>query len=493
MFISKVGEILANSSSLEEAFKEVLKVLYAYCNVNYSFISLFDPKRRLLKIVASFGLNERQIRQATFKSGEGLVGKAFKYAYPIVIKDLSYKGYLNKLGLRECLDEHTLFMAIPMKAGFQVLGVLGLFIKLREDLSLERALEQFQSIAVLLSLAHQLGERFSQEKITWEREKEILTKALEDNPVIDGILGRSKAMLQILRLVKKIAQTDATVLITGESGTGKTLIAKNIHLLSTRRFKPFIVINCAAIPETLLEAELFGYEKGAFTGAYTSKKGKFELAHEGTLFLDEIGDLPLTLQPKLLRVLQEKEFERLGGEEPIKIDIRIIAATNKPLELLMKEGRFREDLYYRLNVITLHIPPLRERPEDIPLLVEYFLHKFSLHYEKEIKITPEAMEALTKYHWPGNVRELENMLERLVIFSEGIISIKDLPAYITGETSKGLEVGDRFFSRISEKEEILEALKKTGFVKSRAAKLLGLTLRQLDYRIQKYNISIPKF
>lgn len=493
MFISKIGELLATSTSLEESFKEVLKVLYAYANVNYSFISLYDPQDRLLKIVASFGLEEKQVRRATFKSGEGLVGKAFKYGYPIVIKDLSYKGYLNKLGLRERLDEHTLFVAIPIRGGFQVLGVLGLFIKLKENLSLERALEQFQSVAVLLSLAYQLSERFSQERITWAQEREILTKALEDTPVIDGILGRSKAMLQILRLVKKIAQTEATVLITGESGTGKTLIAKNIHLLSERRFKPFIVINCSAIPENLLEAELFGYERGAFTGAYTSKKGKLELAHQGTIFLDEIGDLPLNLQPKLLRVLQDKEFERLGGEEPIKVDLRIIAATNRPLELLMKEGRFREDLYYRLNVVTLHLPPLRDRPEDIPLLVEYFLQKFSLRYEKEIKITLEALDALTRYHWPGNIRELENLLERLVILCEGVISLKDLPAYITEKAPKGLESRDRSPFGPSEKEEIMEALRKTGFVKSRAAKLLGLTLRQLDYRIQKYKISIPKF
>lgn len=209
--------------------------------------------------------------------------------------------------------------------------------------------------------------------------------------------------------------------------------------------------------------------------------------------MDEIGDLPLNLQPKLLRVLQDKEFERLGGEEPIKVDIRIIAATNRPLELLMKEGRFREDLYYRLNVVTLHLPPLRDRPEDIPLLVEYFLQKFSLRYEKEIKIMPEALEALTRYHWPGNIRELENLLERLVILCEGAISLKDLPAYITEKAPKGLESRNRSPFGPSEKEEIMEALRKTGFVKSRAAKLLGLTLRQLDYRIQKYKISIPKF
>lgn len=491
MLIAKIGEVLAQSDSFKSSLREVLKVLYSYCQVTHSFVSIFDSKERVLKIVASFGLEEEQTRRANFKIGEGLVGKAFKYAYPMIIRDLSYHGYLNKLGLRERLDKETIFMALPIRSGYQVMGVLGLFLNPGKDQSIERLIEQFQSVATLLSLAYQLDQRRSQERLIWEEEREMLTKVLEESPALEGIIGRSKVTLHLLKLVKKVANTEATILLTGESGTGKSHIAKSIHFHSNRKFKPFITINCSTIPENLLEAELFGYEKGAFTGAYTSKKGKLELANQGTLFLDEIGDLPLQLQPKLLRVLQEKEFERLGGEESIKVDIRIIAATNRSLETLIKEGRFREDLYYRLNVITLHIPPLRERPEDIPPLVENFLHKFSLRYEKELKISPEAMEVFLKYHWPGNVRELENLMERLVILCDRVITLKDLPVNMLNDAS--IQPNKIPGGTFSEREEIKRALEKTGFVKSRAAKLLGLTLRQLDYRIKKYQIDIPKF
>jgi Nif-specific regulatory protein len=305
----------------------------------------------------------------------------------------------------------------------------------------------------------------------------------------------SEKINRLLEMVRKVAQTDSTVLILGESGTGKSLIAKKIHLLSDRREKPFITINCAAIPENLLEAELFGYERGAFTGATTRKKGKFELAEGGTVFLDEIGDMPLSLQAKLLRVIQDREVERLGGEKTIKVDVRIIAATNKDLQTLVRDGKFREDLYYRLNVVPIYIPPLRERKEDIPLLAEHFLEKFNRKYSKSVRFSPEAIKTLMEYPWHGNVRELENIVERLVIMNEGVIRDRDLPSHILAYA----DVVDIAPSKLpqelekTERERIEEALKKTGYVKSRAAKLLGYTLRQLDYRIQKYGIEVKRF
>ncbi|MFN3740817.1 MAG: sigma-54-dependent transcriptional regulator, partial [Thermodesulfovibrionales bacterium] len=257
------------------------------------------------------------------------------------------------------------------------------------------------------------------------RENIRLKEELSEHFKIEGIVGRSPNFLKALSIARRVSSTNATVLITGESGTGKELIAKAIHYNSPRSARPFVAINCASIPETLIESELFGYEAGAFTGAVSRKKGLFEAANEGTLFLDEIGDLPLTTQAKLLRALQEKEIMRLGGREPIKIDVRIIAATNKDLEEELKKGRFREDLFYRLRVITIEMPPLRERKEDIPLLVEHFIKKYSKEFQKTIKgIEPLALKRLEGYHWPGNVRQLMAVIEKAVIMADEFIRIE---------------------------------------------------------------------
>ncbi|MGC8852792.1 MAG: sigma-54 interaction domain-containing protein, partial [Hydrogenobacter sp.] len=326
-----------------------------------------------------------------------------------------------------------------------------------------------------------------------EEEKKALTQALGKKYSLEGIIGRSIAIKNLIDLIEKVSQTDTTVLLTGESGTGKSLVAKAIHFLSSRKEKPFITINCSAIPETLLEAELFGYEKGAFTGAYTSKKGKFEIANGGTVFLDEIGDMPLSLQPKILRVLQDKEIEKLGSERSIKVDVRIISATNKDLWSLVQKGSFREDLYYRLSVVPIHIPPLRERKEDIPVLIDHFLNLFNQRYNKNVRIDAKALEIMMEYPWPGNIRELENTIERLVILKDGIIREKDLPSYFFVELRKEEPKHLPSIIELTEREEIIKALEKTGYVKSRAAKLLGYTLRQLDYRIQKYRIELKKF
>jgi Transcriptional regulator containing GAF, AAA-type ATPase, and DNA binding domains len=348
-------------------------------------------------------------------------------------------------------------------------------------------------LSAMLGMLYKISQRVEQEKQEWEEEKRMLTEALSENFRIEGIVGNSPAIRHLAELVRKVAQTDITVLITGESGTGKSLIAKAIHFASPRKSKPIITINCSAIPESLLEAELFGYEKGAFTGAYAPKKGKFELANGGTLFLDEIGDMPLSIQPKILRAIQDKEIERLGGEKTIKVDVRIICATNKNLAEMVEKGEFREDLFYRISVFPIHIPPLRERKEDIPLLVEHFLRIFNQRYKKNVRISWRATEKLMEYPWYGNVRELENFIERLVILRDGLLTEKDIPEYFHPEHGK---VGFKHlpsFVEATEREEIIKALEKTGYVKSRAAKLLGLTLRQLDYRIKKYNIELKKF
>ena len=310
-----------------------------------------------------------------------------------------------------------------------------------------------------------------------------------------SIIGESLAMRRLLSLIKKVSPTDSTVLILGESGTGKELVATSIHDNSQREDKPFIKLNCAAIPAELLESELFGHEKGAFTGATDFRPGKFDMANGGTLFLDEIGDMPHNLQSKILRVLQEQEFYRVGGSRTIKVDVRIIASTNKNLEHMVREGTFREDLFYRLNVFTLHLPPLRERKEDIPLLVDYLLQ----NAPKKLAISPMALQMLVAFHWPGNVRELKNTLESASVVSEnGTIKPTHLPAKITAVFDRNQITADNKTADISlddrlkeiEKSIIIDALKKTGGVQVRATELLGINQRSLWHRIKKYDIDV---
>ncbi len=321
-------------------------------------------------------------------------------------------------------------------------------------------------------------------------ENRDLREELGERHRIEGIIGESGRMLEVFSLVRRVAPSEATVLIRGESGTGKELIAKAIHFASPRASGPLVKVNCAALPETLLESELFGHEKGAFTGAFVTRKGRFEVASGGTIFLDEIGDLPTHLQAKLLRVLQEREFERVGSSKPISIDVRILAATHRDLERLLKAGQFRDDLYYRLNVVTIVLPPLRERRQDLPLFMDHLLRVFAEKNGKKIRgFTSEAREALLRYDYPGNVRELENIIERAsVITRNDVIGRADLPISIqepeAEDNSNNTELSvvvERLERRL-----IKEALARSGGVQTRAAEHLGITERNLRYKLKKY-------
>ncbi len=344
------------------------------------------------------------------------------------------------------------------------------------------------------------------------KENVMLKMQLKKKYNFKGLIGDSPRMQAVYELIEKIADTDSTVLITGESGTGKELIAKTVHYNnSVRAGGPFVPINCAAIPRDLLESELFGHEKGAFTGAVTTRLGRFELAQGGTLFLDEVGELDPSLQVKLLRVLQEREFERVGGMKTIKVDVRILAATNKDLEQATKEGKFREDLFYRLNVIPLHLPPLRERTEDIGLLIDHFVHEFSLKRKREpFSFSPEAMACLLRYQWPGNVRELENLIERLSILVSGtVVNVIDLPEKlrqksdvdmlntapppvqdITAFGGTGVNLNEMVSAM--ERSMIIKALEQAGGVRSKAAQLLGLNRTTLLEKMKKMRIEMQK-
>ena len=361
----------------------------------------------------------------------------------------------------------------------------------------EKFMRKAKQLPALASSNHGRNNRKPRDELegiarVFEQVTNVLSK-IEAHQHFPEIIGQSKAMRGILSQIMKVAPTDSTVLISGESGTGKEIVTTSIYEHGLRKNRPFIKLNCVAIPEGLLESELFGHEKGAFTGAVTKKVGKFEIANGGTIFLDEIGDMPLNTQAKILRVLQERGFERVGGTRSITVDVRFIAATNKNLERMVKEGEFREDLYYRLNVFSLHLPPLRGRKEDIPLLVEHFLK----NDPKSAQVSSTALQLLMNYSWPGNVRELQNSVERAAVMCEnGTIEAHHLPVNIT----KGLtnQVTGAFQGSLSideqlreiEESMIIESLRKTGGVQARAAEFLGINQRSLWHRIKKYKIDV---
>ena len=327
------------------------------------------------------------------------------------------------------------------------------------------------------------------------RENSELREALQERHRIEGIIGESGQMQEVLDLVRRVAPSDATVLLRGESGTGKELIAKAIHYASARRKGPLVKVNCAALPETLLESELFGHEKGSFTGAFAMRKGRFEVADGGTLFLDEIGDLPAHLQAKLLRVLQEKEFERVGSNRAITSDVRIITATHRDLEQLMRDGSFREDLYYRLNVVTIILPPLRDRRQDLPALIDHFLRKFTEKNGKTIQgFSREARDALLRYDYPGNVRELENLVERATVLTrDDVIELGELPLTIK-ETRPGTDDQTNLSAVVEgmERRMIVDALDAADGVQTKAAENLGISERALRYKLRKYGLRDDK-
>jgi Nif-specific regulatory protein len=360
--------------------------------------------------------------------------------------------------------------------------------------------------ASLTGQTAELSRVVNKEKEALIKEKIRLQRELKVKHGLENVVGQSDRMKDIYETVHRVAATNATVFLRGESGTGKELIARAIHYNSRRAQGPFIKVNCTALPEALLESELFGHEKGSFTGATNERKGRFELADGGTIFLDEIGDIPVSTQMKLLRVLQEKKFERLGSSRTISSDVRIIAATNQDLEKAVTKGGFREDLYYRLNVIPIFLPPLRERKEDIPVLVEYFLQRFNQENNKRVRISDKAMDLILEYPWPGNVRQLENCIERLVIITdEEIVDVDELPQEIRVFDRVVANQSPAFQQVIKiknpslpktveeiEKQHIIEALQKCGWVKSRAATLLEISPRQIDYKITKFGIKMRK-
>ncbi len=490
----EISKLLGSSLNLKANFRGVMRVLSEYLDMKRGTVALRSGSE--VSILAAYGMTEEEIKRGRYRIGEGIIGQVAKHGSPIVIPNIGEEPFfLNRTLSREMIrKENIAFLCVPIKFKNEILGVLSvdrLFVK---GVSFEEDLRLLKIIASLLAQSIRLYEEVEKERAAFQEEKENLRLQLKGKYKVENIIGQSDGMQEVFEAIHRVAPSRANVLLLGESGTGKELVAKAIHYMSPRAKEPFIKFNCASIPEGLLESELFGHEKGAFTGAMAMRKGRFELADGGTIFLDEIGDLPLTLQPKILRVLQEKEFERVGGEKTIKVDIRLIAATSRDLEELVRSGKFREDLYYRLNVVPISMPRLRERKVDIPLLVEFFLRRFNEENAKSVSLGPNVLDILNNYEWPGNVRELENTIERLVVMSRGnVISESELPITIRNQTIKaryGVQLKDALPSAIEdiEKTRILDALRKTGWVQARAARMLGLSNRQIGYKIKKYNI-----
>ncbi len=491
----EISKILGSSLNLQSNLRGVMKILSEYLGMNRGTVAI--RKDQEVKIVSAYGMSEEEIKRGTYKLGEGIIGKVAKHGSPIVVPNIGNEPYfLNKTGVRERTKRGDIaFLCVPIKFKNEILGVLSVDRPLSpKGKSFEKDLRVLKIIASLIAHSLRLHQQLEMERQTFNEEKEELRQQLKGRYHVQNLIGISDRMQEVFEAIHRVAPSKANVLLMGESGTGKELVAKAIHYMSQRAKGPFVKFNCASIPEGLLESELFGHEKGAFTGATSLRKGRFELAHGGTIFLDEIGDLPLALQPKILRVLQEREFERVGGQRSIKVDIRLLAATSRDLEKLVSEGAFREDLYYRLNVIPILLPPLRERKEDIPILIEHFLRRFNHENNKETTLSKDALNLLNSYDWPGNVRELENTVERIVVMAKGkIIDTEDLPI---GIRQQYLKSRYKVFNREAlpmtieeiEKTRIISALQSCGWVQSRASKMLGITPRQMGYKIRKYNI-----
>ncbi|MGH7792552.1 MAG: nif-specific transcriptional activator NifA, partial [Thermodesulfobacteriota bacterium] len=471
-------------------------------------VVLSNPETRELSTFVALGINEEEKKLRTYRAGEGIIGKVFKAGSPMIIPDIRDEPSLRD---QIKLDNENLnfsYICVPIKTSEKVIGTLGVaFYQEKVSFSMDAGVRILSMVASLIGQAVELSHMVEKEKQKLILEKISLSQQLKTKHSLENVIGQGDGMKDIFETVYRVAATTATVFLRGESGTGKELIARAIHYNSNRAQKPFMKINCTALPETLLESELFGHEKGSFTGAIHERRGRFELADGGTIFLDEIGDIPISTQMKLLRVLQERNFERLGSSKTISIDVRLIAATNQDLEKAMMRGSFREDLYYRLNVIPIFLPPLRERKEDIPILVEHFLQRFNKENNRTIKISDEVMDLMLQYPWPGNVRQLENCIERLVIMADrDRVNAEDLPFEIrihSKQVHNDLQEDEinrdasSYFSltktvKDMEKERIINALQKCGWVKSRAATLLGISPRQVDYRINKYGIEIKK-
>ncbi len=493
----EVSQALSGTLNLKASLHRVLEVLTHRHGAVRGIVSLLHGDGEL-RVEASDGLGEAS-RPVRYQVGEGITGTVVQSGKPIVVPRVSREpAFLHRAARRpELAHQELSFICVPIVLNRRAVGALAIDLKFKPERTFDRSLKFLVLVASMIGQAIKIHRLIDEDKRKLVDENTHLRQELRERYDFSNFVGSSGPLRQIFEQVTQVAGTNTTALIRGESGTGKELIAHAIHYSSLRAKKPFVKVSCASLPESLIESELFGYEKGAFTGAEARKKGRFELADGGTLFLDEIGDINLATQVKLLRVLQQREFERVGGTETVKANVRLIAATNKDLEKAIASGAFREDLYYRLNVFTIFVPPLRERKADLLLLVDHFLEKFAREHQRSIKrISTPAIDMLASYHWPGNVRELENAIERSVLMCDGeVIHGHHLPPSLQTAEASGTVSRVSLDDAVSayEKDLIQDALKTTRGNRAKAARLLDTTERIINYKVRNYGIDARRF
>ena len=586
--VYEVSKALATSLDVTKTFREALNYLLQACEWRRGFVLAAEHGGDALRGLSAAGLSREEVGRLHFKRGEGIVGRVHATGVPVVVPDVREEPlFLNRSGGADQSPYDTVaMMALPIRADRRALGVLVIdCLNPNSARSFTDDLQLLKMVATLMGQAMLLNQTVA---AAYDSVQEDVRRAQKSLPrtdhQIDQVVGVSPPMQEVFRQVHQVAPAKTTVLLRGESGTGKEVIARAIHNLSPRKREAFVSVNCAALTESLLESELFGHEKGSFTGAQGLRKGRFELAHGGTLFLDEIGDISSSFQAKLLRVLQEREFERVGGTQSVKVNVRLILATNRNLERMVKEGEFRSDLYYRINVVNIQLPPLRERREDIAPMAQHFLDRFNRENDRKIRLSPTALHTISRCYWPGNVRELENCVERTATMTKGdllselsfpcssnscltqalhhierddavrpgklsSIPIREMPMYSPSHAGAGAETplpgagnpvnrsvygaaggaapdhsdeathpaGEPSAAALhpdptvpqdggpalplrtaddkpeGERERLIWAMERCGWVQAKAARLLKLSPRQMGYALRKYGIEVRKF
>lgn len=513
LLLGEVMQLVGKSLMPEVVFREMLHLLSELLGLNRGRIVLLESFERfhgspateaaVASIKYSYGLTRAEADRGRYVLGEGITGGVLATGQPIIVQsiDADPRFLARSVGRQQLPQETVSFLAVPIELNRRTVGVLAVHRIRRRNRSLDEDVAILKILATLAGQLLQLQELVAEKTRDLEARNTLLSKALESAAARYGIIGKSPALLRALEELERVSKAVASVLLLGESGTGKELFARALHLASPRRAGPFVKVNCAAIPESLFESELFGHERGAFTGAMTAREGWFEQAHHGTVFLDEIGEMPLQMQAKLLRTLQEGTLVRLGGKRELSVDVRVVAATNRNLATEVNQGRFRQDLFYRLNVIPINLPSLAQRREDIRPLALHFLSKTNQANQRNVHLSAQALEALENQPWPGNIRELANLIERTVLLTDHTMvsaaEIKDmLPRAEVGvaqQAGRGSQQDDdspyepplvREYLQANSHgaDELRRAMVRHGGNRSRAAQALGLTVRQFSYR-----------
>jgi Nif-specific regulatory protein len=493
-----IGRTISECEDLQKITRALLSIMKDQIGVVRGMLTLHHSLTGNIFVHESIGLTEAEEARGVYAIGEGITGKVVESGKPIVLHHIrDESAFLGRTRIRNAEDLDCAFICIPILRGKKVLGTISIEKPYFKRNHISDDVELLTFISAIIAQAVEIYLLNNADKIFLENENMRLQRALQRKFHPDNIIGNSSPMREIYAIVEKISQARATVLILGESGVGKELIANAIHYNSPCANGPFIKFNCSALPESIIESEFFGHEKGAFTGADTTRKGRFEEADGGTIFLDEVGELSLSTQSKLLRVLQERTFERIGSNRPVQVNIRVITATNRDLAAMVNSGRFREDLYYRLCVFPILIPPLRERGDDIIALCDYFITKFAKQNGKPpLKLSTAALQMLLNYHWPGNVRELENVIERAVILCETeAIQGSHLPPSLQGSLLSGDKENTVLASKLAlvEYEYLVDALRTARGNTTEAARNLGITRRMLGIRLKKYGLDFRYF